>query len=294
MTRLLFASLRTGAALALLPGIGGTLLPLRSRIGIALAIGLLVTGSGAAALPEGTALPLAVAGEVLIGAALGVFLQALFAVASVAGEVLSQSMGLGFATILSPGGMTSPVLTNFLSLLLWAVFLGLDGHARLFALLVQSYRSLPPGSVVAAEAVARFGGFALASGALLALPVATVLLLVNLWLAVLARSAPQLNLFSIGFATLMLAGLAALPLALPGMMATMADAVGDAQAAMAAALLPSPSLPGEHLRTESGEGRGGVLRDTDSSSRGGTPRPGPPPSPFAALTGVGGSRKATP
>ncbi len=233
MQRLLFASLRTGAALALLPGIGQALLPLRARIGIALAIGLLVTQVAGIAAPEGPAILGAVLGELMIGAALGVMLQAVFATAQVAGEVLSQSMGLGFATILAPGGLTSPVLTTFLSLTLWLVFVGNDGHARLFALIVESYRTLPPGSGVDPEAVVRFGGTVFATGLLLALPLASVLVLVNLWLAVLARSAPQLNLFSIGFATLMAAGLAALPLAHPAMLGTMGGAVAAGEDAMA-------------------------------------------------------------
>lgn len=234
LAKLLFASIRGGAALALLPGIGGALLPIRVRIGLAGALGWLVAGS--VTVPDGGALLGAVASEVMIGAAVGVVLQGLFATASVAGELLAQAMGLGFATIVQPGGTTSPVVTTFLSLLLWAVFIGLDGHARLFALLVHSFTTLPPGAVPDAGTVARLGGFAFATGALLALPVAGVLVLANVWLAVLAKSAPQLNLFSVGFAVLTVVGLVALPLALPAMLGTMGDAVADAQAALAAML----------------------------------------------------------
>lgn len=230
LAKLLFASIRGGAALALLPGIGGALLPLRVRIGLAGAIGWFVAGS--IVVPDSGALLGGIAGEVMIGAAVGVVLQVLFATSSVAGELLAQAMGLGFATIVQPGGTTSPVVTTFLSLLLWAVFIGVDGHARLFALLIESFTTLPPGAVPNAGAVARFGGMAFATGALLALPVAGVLVLANLWLAVLAKSAPQLNLFSIGFAVLTVVGLVALPLALPAMLGTMGDAVADAQAAL--------------------------------------------------------------
>lgn len=231
MQRLLFASLRTGAALALLPGIGQALLPLRARIGLSLAVGLLVEQVAGSPPPSLGA----VAAEIVVGAAIGVMLQAAFAAAQVAGELLSQAMGLGFATILSPGGMTSPVLTTFLSLTMWLAFIGNDGHLRLFALVVESYRSLPPGALPDPLAVVRFGGSAFEAGLMLALPLGSVLVLVNLWMAVVARSAPQLNLSSIGFATLMAAGLAALPLALPALQAGMADDVtagGDALAAV--------------------------------------------------------------
>ena len=235
--RLMFASLRGGAALMLLPGIGTALLPLRVRTGLAMVLGMLAVATVGVAVPDAAQLPVAVAGEVLIGLAIGTILQAVFAVGNVAGELLSQSMGLGFATLLGPGGVTSPVLTSFLSLLLWLVFVGVDGHARLLSTIVDSYRTLPPGAMVEPMRVVRFGAYAFGTGLLLALPVAAVLLLVNLWLAVLARSAPSLNLFSVGFATLMVAGLVALPLALPAMLGTMAAAIADGQVELARLVL---------------------------------------------------------
>lgn len=230
LLRLLFASLRTGAALALLPGIGAMLLPLRARIGLSAVVGLLVLGVMPIEVPIDMLSPtglLGIAGELVIGATAGVVLQLVFAAAAVAGELLSQSMGLGFATMLDPAGMTSPVVASFLGLLLWLVFLGLDGHLQLIGMLVDSYRTLPPGSDPLAHAgdIAALGGVAFSAGLMLALPVAAVLLLVNLLLAVVSRSAPQLNIFSIGFPTLMVAGLLTLPVALPAMTGTMAHTV---------------------------------------------------------------------
>ncbi|WP_419815197.1 flagellar biosynthetic protein FliR [Glacieibacterium sp.] len=235
--RLIFASLRAAAALLLLPGIGSALLPIRVRTGLALMLGMVALAAGVVTVPEVAAMPGAVLGEVLIGLGIGVIVQCVFAAASVAGEVISQAMGMGFATMVGAGGGTSPVLTNFLSLLMWLAFVGVDGHARLFACIVESYRSLPPGASIDALRVAEFGAFAFGTGLMLALPVTGVVLLVNLWLAVLARSAPQLNLFSIGFAVLMVTGLLALPLALPAMLATMSEAAADGQAELAQVIL---------------------------------------------------------
>jgi flagellar biosynthetic protein FliR len=240
--RLLFASLRTASALALLPGIGAMLVPLRVRIGLGGAIGVFVLAAVPIAVPPdlfSAAGLVAVAGEVLIGAMAGVMLQVAFAGAAIAGEVVAQSMGLGFATILDPGGMTSPVIATLLGLVAWLTFFALDGHLRLFELLIRSYRTVPPGSdpLALAGRVAGFGSLAFASGLMLALPVAAVLLLVNLLLAVAARSAPQLNLFAIGFPVLMTAGIAALVVAMPAMTATMATAIAAAQDQLARVLL---------------------------------------------------------
>lgn len=76
--RLLFASVRTAAALALLPGIGAMLVPLRIRIGVSGAIGVFVLSAMPIAVPAdlfSAAGLFGVAGEVLIGAMAGVMLQ---------------------------------------------------------------------------------------------------------------------------------------------------------------------------------------------------------------------------
>ena len=215
-TQLVFASLRCGAALAVLPGIGALLVPLRVRIGLSAAVGLLVLGGPPLAVPAdllGVGGLLAIAGEIAVGLMAGLVLHIAFASASIAGELLSQSMGLGFASIIDPGGATNSVLATFLGLLLWLLLLGMGAHLRLIELLVAS------------------------SGLLLALPVAALLLLVNLLLAVTARSAPQLNIFSIGFPALLVAGLLALPVALPAMVDRLASIIDGAQDQLARVLI---------------------------------------------------------
>lgn len=222
---LLFASLRTGAALALLPALGGQLIPVRVRVGLAGAVGFLVMGSPWAPAPPEDLLSLsgmaAIAGELLVGAVAALALHAAFAVAALAGDWIAQAMGLGFAMAVQPGGPPSPVVSALFALLMWALFLTAGGHLLLIRLLVESYAAMPAaGALFQPErlmAIAGWGGFAIASGFMAALPLGGALLLVNLALAVAARSAPALNLFSIGFPLMLLAGVAALPLLLPGL-----------------------------------------------------------------------------
>lgn len=238
LATLLFASLRAGAALALLPGIGAMLVPLRVRIGLAAAIGVLVVTSRPGAIPA-LGLDAASLGAILfelaVGAAAGLLVQAAFAAASVAGELIAQAMGLGFAAIVGPGGASSPVVGQLLGLGMWAVFLGSGGLLELLALIVRSYDVLRPGgdAVALAEGVLRFGRILFAGGLAIALPIAAALLLVNLALAVAARSAPQLNLFAIGFPVLLLAGIALLPPAFPAMTAAMAHTLDMLAGALA-------------------------------------------------------------
>ncbi|MGL6044198.1 MAG: flagellar biosynthetic protein FliR [Sandaracinobacteroides sp.] len=242
---LLFASLRTGAALALLPALGGQLIPVRVRVGLAGAIGSLVLqGATPPPIPPDLlGLPglAAVAGELLIGAVAALALHTGFAAAMVAGDWLAQAMGLGFATTIDPTTPGAPVLASLFALLAWALLLQAGGHLLFLDMIVRSYAAMPSAGALfepsRLSAIAGWGGYALATGLIAGLPLGAALLLVNLAIGVAARSAPQLNLFSIGFPLLLLIGLAGLPLALPGLAASLAGALTGMQAKLAQVLL---------------------------------------------------------
>lgn len=243
--QLIFASLRTGAALALLPALGGQLIPLRVRIGLSGAIGWLVIGSGHGPPPPADILGAAglviVAGELMIGLAAALALHAAFAGALAAGDWLAQAMGLGFAQLVDPSLPQAPVLSGLFALLMWALLLSGGGHLLFLDIIVRSHAAMPTAAALLEpgrlSAIVSWGGYALASGFIAALPVGATLLLVNLAIGVAARSAPQLNLFSIGFPLMLLIGLIALPLALPALAASFQGMIVAAQGRLANLLL---------------------------------------------------------
>jgi flagellar biosynthetic protein FliR len=245
LLELLFASLRAGAALALMPALGGQLIPVRVRVGLAGAIAALVLdGPVRPAIPAdilSLAGLAAIAGELLIGAVAALALHAGFAAAMVAGDWLAQSMGLGFATSIDPATPGAPVLASLFAILMWALFLGAGSHLVFLDMLVRSYTAMPSAGVLFEPArlseIAGWGGYAIASGLIAAMPLGVALLLVNLAIGVAARSAPQLNLFSIGFPLLLLMGLAGLPLALPGLADSLSGAMRAMQGRAAGVLL---------------------------------------------------------
>jgi flagellar biosynthetic protein FliR len=158
----------------------------------------------------------------LVGLAIGFVLQIAFAAPLIAAEIIGISMGIGFAAMVDPqNGAQSPALGTFLSVLLTLLFLSLDGHLLLIDLIVRSYELLPPGaawlSPAKLENIAIFGGYAFLSGLLLALPVGFLLLCLNLVMGMLSRSAPALNLFSVGLPASLFVGVVALFVALPAM-----------------------------------------------------------------------------
>lgn len=231
------AMLRPGAAFLAAPVFGATNVPVQLRLVIALAVGLpAIEASGMTLPPEGLVSVggiVFVIAEVLIGLAIGFVLQMGLAAALIAGEVISNAMGLGFASMADPmSGRMSSAIGQFLSMLATALFLAADGHLLLAEIIVQSYVALPPGggfmSYKALSGVLEFGSLMFAAGVAIAMPVGFVLLLVQVIMGVIGRSAPALNLFAVGIPATLLAGVVLLGIGTPIMAETVARAISDA------------------------------------------------------------------
>ena len=142
--------------------------------------------------------------EILIGVASGLSLTIWFSAASMAGEKIAASTGLGFSALVDPetGGQT-PVLSVLLDLFLLTIFVSLNGHLLAINLIVESYEVIKVGSRLPGIAIIGSGieaaGAMFYSAGLIMLPVVGGLLLANLAIGVITKSAPQLNLFSFGF-----------------------------------------------------------------------------------------------
>jgi flagellar biosynthetic protein FliR len=129
------------------------------------------------------------------------------------------------------------MLGQFLTIFATFLFLAIGGHLALAATIVESYRALPPGDAwLSAESIrglVLFGGVLFAAGLSIALPVGFALILVQLVMGMLARSAPQLNLFSVGLPATLLAGIVLLAIAAPmigdGIIAALAQGLEESR-----------------------------------------------------------------
>ena len=140
--------------------------------------------------------------EALIGAAMGFAFGLFLLPARVAGEFVTTQVGLNVSPLAGPGGqdVAGPVTRVFEAAATLA-FLAADGHHVALAALHASFGTLPLGSGTLPQAGPMVDGLATAyeMGLLLAGPLALCLFLLAITLAVMARAAPQLNVYSIGF-----------------------------------------------------------------------------------------------
>lgn len=206
------------ALLAAAPPFNNAGLPRRIRLffGIAIALAL------APALPPLPAIDpasgrglLILAEQMLIGFGMGFAMRLVFAAVDMAGNLIGNQMGLGFATSYDPQSASqTPVVSEILGIVALLLFLAMDGHLLVLATLARSFSVLPIGRGLPDPSswanLANAGVIIFNSGLLLSLPVIVALLITNVALGVLGRVAPQLNLIVIGFPATLILGFAAL------------------------------------------------------------------------------------
>ncbi|RFA28533.1 flagellar biosynthetic protein FliR [Alkalilimnicola ehrlichii] len=206
--------LRVSGMLIVAPLFANTQVPARVSVllGLALSVAIL---PAVGPVPEVdflslTAMIIAVQ-QILIGFSIGLMLALAFAAAIIAGESIAYSMGLGFATMVDPqGGHTMPIISQFFQIVATLLFLAMGGHLMLIELLAESFVGMPVGTTgIGADEMWLVIGWAsemFAGAVLIALPSVVVLLLTNLALGVMTRTAPQMNIFSVGLPVTMLLG----------------------------------------------------------------------------------------
>ncbi len=223
ITGFIWPFFRIAALIMVAPILGVRIVPMRFRVGLALALTLVI----APVLPPGPQVdPASVQGilisgaQIMIGLAMGFLVRLVFSAVEMGGNLIGQTMGLGFAQMMDPAnGVTVPVVSQFYTVLATLIFLILNGHLILIETLVDSFRTIP----VALASISGDGLWTLLAwsawifkGALIiSLPALAALLLVNAAFGVMMRAAPQLNIFVIGFPISLMLGFIFILLSLP-------------------------------------------------------------------------------
>lgn len=231
LAQYMIAMLRIGAFLLASPVFGGRFVPLPVRIVATAIIALPVMARVSLPAPEvisGLSFVPVILTELIIGLAAGLLLTILFGAAALAGDRIASTAGLGFAAQFDPaGGGQTPIVATIFSLFLLSVFLGTDGHLLAIRLVLESYDILPVGAALSAQilitAGLEAGGMMFAIGAAIMLPIVAALLLLNIVIGMLTRSAPQLNVFSFGFPITMAATFLLVIVFAPGLIGSFQD-----------------------------------------------------------------------
>lgn len=229
-----FVLLRVAAAVFTMPVLGAQSVSRPVQVGIAFWIAVLLVSSyiglggegGGVAVPPSTKVyhgvvdfALAGAGELLIGFGLGFIFQILFGAIGLAGELIGKEAGFSAASVFDPiSGEDNLLLAQIKIWFATMFFLILGGPEMVIQAIADSFRVIGPGEGVSIAKLGEAGyrtliydesrHYALMSilfivGLRIAMPMIGAMLLISLAEAFIARTAPQLNIMSVGFAVRM-------------------------------------------------------------------------------------------
>ncbi|AFU97700.1 flagellar biosynthetic protein FliR [Simiduia agarivorans] len=215
VTETLLILTRVGAFFLAAPVFGSKLFNARARLFLALLIALLLKPHiQLPSLPDALSLQLwvMVLHEVVIGVTAAFAMQLAFQVAVLAGQYIAMKMGLGFASMNDPSnGVSITVISQYYLMLITLLFIAGDGHLLLIRLLAESFVAMPLGSSVMSAKnfwlLVSAGSWLFSAALLIALPVLASLMIVNIAFGVMARSAPQMNIFAVGFPITLIMGM---------------------------------------------------------------------------------------
>jgi flagellar biosynthesis protein FliR len=219
---------RIGTMIMMLPGLGEMSVPRRIRLTLALVLSAVLlplhrTAYEVDLTTFGPVLTL-MAQEIFIGAVLGLTARLMISALQVAGFVIAQQLGLGFASAVDPtqGGQQGVLISNFLTMLGVTLIFATDLHHLIIAALNDSYRLFKPGEMPLIGDVAALTtqtiALAFKIGIQLSAPFLIFGLLFNLGLGVLSRLMPQMQVFFVGMPLSILIGLMILFLVLGAVM----------------------------------------------------------------------------
>jgi flagellar biosynthetic protein FliR len=208
---------RCTALCSVAPLFGMKSVPRRARMGIAFVLAFAAFsgagfprfapsgGGGAGALAGAAAI------ETLIGLVAGLTSSFALDAARSAGQMASAAMGLSYGSVIDPlHGADSTAISELLAMFSLAALVMAGMHREAIAWLCRSVVAIPPGSYSDVNALAvsvvtqAIGATALAVR--MAYPVLISVVFGHVALGVVGRTAPQLNVNSIGFSVTILAG----------------------------------------------------------------------------------------
>lgn len=216
---------RIGAIFTAAPVFSARQIPVRYRVLLV----LLITYVAAPLLPPmprveviSPEAALLMAQQLAIGIMIGFSMQLVVGTVIFGGQLMAYKMGMGFASMVDPvNGMQTPVVSQIFLITATLLFLISNSHLLLIKLVVDSFQTLPVGAPLESLHfwnLVAWGGRLFAIGLLMSLPVMGSLLLVNFAMAILARAAPQFNLFAVGLPVTILMGFVIIWISLPSVM----------------------------------------------------------------------------
>jgi flagellar biosynthetic protein FliR len=219
-----FVLVRVAAILFVVPFFESRNVPVMVKVGLAVSVSWLllpqinVTPPSLDTSPISFAIGISV--EVAIGLIIGLMVQLLFAGVQLAGQMAGFQMGLAIANVVDPASsLQIPLLSQFLNLFAFMIFLSLNIHYFFIKALVNGFEILPfwsarfDGNLYELIMTTTANAFVIAVQ--IGAPVMVALLMTSVALGLIARTVPQMQIFIVAMPVKIILGLLFLGFSLP-------------------------------------------------------------------------------
>lgn len=183
------------------------------KVGISLTLALVMTAAGGFeyTMPDGL-FPFVFdfAKEMLVGAVLGLFVNLMLQVFSMAGEIVDMQLGLSMAKSYDPTFGNAGLSTQLYSLWFMLYFFAVGGHKSYIQLFALSYDNIPLGwtglNFNIFSIIVHYFETVLTLGLKLAMPVIAASLITEFCIGVLMKAVPTIHVFVLNIQLKMLVG----------------------------------------------------------------------------------------
>ncbi|WP_054738641.1 flagellar biosynthetic protein FliR [Cellulosilyticum ruminicola] len=209
----LFIFCRIICAITFLPIITETRVPLKAISGMSVCLALVtVLTIGEVTITYNETLlgfTLAVLKEVFVGLIIGFSFHIYFQIYSFVASLWSTQGGLSMSTVMDPTSNTQvPALGKIYQLAFVVLFITSGGYHWFIQMVVESFKVIPLNQAIFSESITYTIIGAVTEyfliGFKLAIPILSVLIIIDCGLGILARTVPQMNMFVIGIPLKML------------------------------------------------------------------------------------------
>lgn len=197
---------RIMAVIIHVPALGGQNIPSQVRIGLGVMLALVLLPTQPSPTDTNTigafAFGIAIGKEIIIGTLIGFAADLAFGAIQIAGSAMGMGSGFESGRIFNPAlGEAGSAFDQIFVMTAAMVFLIMDGHHLVLIALQNTFTAVPLNGNLpfnGLEAVLKMTSVFIASGVHMALPVMAALFLTDLTLGLLARIAPQVQVYFLG------------------------------------------------------------------------------------------------
>ncbi|MGB9813178.1 MAG: flagellar biosynthetic protein FliR [Thermovenabulum sp.] len=161
--------------------------------------------------------------EVFTGIIVGFTVFMIFSLFFITGQIIDLQMGFGIVNVIDPQSNTQiPLIGNLYYIMATLIFLTINGHHTLISSLIESYKIVPLGagnllSQNLLKIITDIFENMILIGIKLSLPIIGMIFIVDFILAIIAKIAPQINVFIVGLPLKIFVGIFALIIVLPSL-----------------------------------------------------------------------------